>query len=197
MASTGMTPDLAPPYVLDARGSRFVVRATAGGPFSAFGHNPTIAIRQFTGDVRFRPEAPEQSSLRLRIDPNSLAVTGEVNDKDRHEMERMMREEVLETSSFNEITFQSSTVEPNQIAAGMYRMKIAGKLNLHGVERDLEISCNVTAGEDSLRAYGDFTVRQTDYGIELVSVAGGAVKLKDELKFSFDIVAHRSRESGG
>jgi hypothetical protein len=42
-----------------------------------------------------------------------------------------------------------------------------------------------------LRASGDFSLNQTDYGIKLVSVAGGALKLKDELKFSFEIVAWR------
>ena len=42
-----------------------------------------------------------------------------------------------------------------------------------------------------LRASGEFTVRQTDYGIKPVSVAGGALKVKDELKFSFDIVARK------
>ena len=43
-----------------------------------------------------------------------------------------------------------------------------------------------------LRANGEFSVRQTDYGIKPVSVAGGALKLKDELKCSFDIVARKS-----
>jgi hypothetical protein len=42
-----------------------------------------------------------------------------------------------------------------------------------------------------LRASGEFALKQTDYGIKLVSVAGGALKLKDELKFSFEIVARR------
>ena len=38
---------------------------SATGLLSAFGHNPTIAIRKFTGEAWFRPQAPEQSSLRL------------------------------------------------------------------------------------------------------------------------------------
>ena len=33
-----------------------------------------------------------------------------------------------------------------------------------------------------LRASGEFSLNQTDFGIKLVSVAGGALKLKDELK---------------
>jgi hypothetical protein len=44
-----------------------------------------------------------------------------------------------------------------------------------------------------LRASGDFTLNQSDYQIKSVSVAGGALKVKDQLKFSFAMVA---REQG-
>ena len=37
------------------------------------------------------------------------------------------------------------------------------------------------------------SLKQTDYKIKLVSVAGGTLKLKDELKFSFDIAAQSER----
>ena len=184
---------LAPSYLVDAAKSRFLVRASASGLLSAFGHNPTIAIRDFTGEAWFRPQSPEQSSLRLEIAAASLAVTGDVNDKDRYEMERAMREDVLETARYPQIEFASSGIQASRITEGMYRMKLAGKLTLHGVERYLEVPCNVTVSDDGLRANGEFSIRQTDYGVRLVSVAGGALKLKDELKFSFDIVAHRRR----
>ena len=48
-----------------------------------------------------------------------------------------------------------------------------------------------------MRANGEFTIRQTDYGIRLISVAAGTLKLKDELKFTFDIVAHRKQGAAG
>jgi hypothetical protein len=42
-----------------------------------------------------------------------------------------------------------------------------------------------------LRISGDFTLRQSDYGIKPVSFAAGALRLKDELKFNFEMVARR------
>ena len=42
-----------------------------------------------------------------------------------------------------------------------------------------------------LRISGDFVLRQSDYGIKPVSFAGGALRLKDELKFTFDLVARQ------
>jgi len=184
---------LAASYTLDAARSRFLVRAYATGLLSSFGHNPVIAIQSFTGEVSFRPDAPDQSSLRIKIDASSLAVTGSVNEKDRREIEQSMRQDVLETASYPEITFESASAQSTRIADGMYRVKIAGKLMLHGITRDLEITCNFTVDEETLRANGEFSIRQTEFAIRPVSAAGGTIKLKDELKFNFDIVGRRRR----
>jgi polyisoprenoid-binding protein YceI len=190
-SSANPAPDNVPEYVIDAAKSRFQVRATASGMLSAFGHNPVVSIRGFNGEVWFRPQAPEQSSLRIAIHAASLAIAGDVNEKDRQEMDRAMKQDVLETDRYPEIRFEGSGVQASKITEGMYRVTLAGKLTLHGVERDLTFPCNVTVGEENLRANGEFSIRQTDHRITLVSVAGGALKLKDELKFSFDIAAHR------
>lgn len=57
----------------------------------------------------------------------------------------------------------------------------------------IPVNAQVTASGDRLRASGEFSILQSNFGIPLVKVAGGALKLKDELKFDFDIVA-RKRE---
>ena len=197
MVPTNEAEGLAPSYVLDAGMSRFQVKAYASGVLSAFGHNPTIAIRSFTGEAWFRSQAPEQSSVRLEIDAASLAMSSDANEKDRREIERMMREEVLETERFPQIRFASSGMEASQLAEGMYTMKILGTLSLHGEERDVVIPCTAMIDPERLRANGEFSIRQTDYRIRLVSVAGGTLKLKDELKFQFDLVGKRRREDFG
>jgi hypothetical protein len=42
-----------------------------------------------------------------------------------------------------------------------------------------------------LRAAGELTIRQSDYRIQPVSAAAGTIRLKDELKLSFDISARK------
>jgi hypothetical protein len=44
---------------------------------------------------------------------------------------------------------------------------------------------------ESLRASGEFVLRQKDYEIRPPIIAGGVVSIKDELKFSFDVVARK------
>jgi len=178
-------------YRVDGRRSRFVVKAFATGLLSAFGHSPTIAIRDFAGEARFSPDHVEAASLTLRINADSLAVADDVRDSDRREMERQMREDVLETARYPEIVFESTEVAAEQVMGSQYRARIKGNLSLHGVTRPCVIDAQVIAGEDTLRANGEFPLRQSAFNIKQVSAVGGTIKLKDELKFSFDIVAYR------
>lgn len=180
-------------YRVDAGRSRFVVKAFVTGMFSAFGHSPTIAIRDFAGEAQFDPDSLKDASLNLRIKADSLEVTDDVSDKDRREIERQMRDDVLETNRYPEIVFESTDVSADKITGGQYRARINGNLSLRGVTRNCTINAQVTVTEGGLRAHGEFPLRQSDYNIKPVSAAGGTIKLKDELKFSFDMVAHQGR----
>lgn len=179
-------------YRIDAGRSRFTVQGSADGLFSMFGHDPVIAICGFGGDARFVPGTLESASLLVLVQPDSLAVVNKVSDKDRREMERAMREDLLEIARYPEIVFMSTSISASRTSESRHRARIVGKLSLHGVTRDHSIDAQLTLGEDGLRAQGEFQLRQTDYNIKPVSVAGGALKMKDELKFSFDILAGKS-----
>lgn len=179
-------------YRLDAGQSRFTVQAFAEGLFSSFGHNPTIAIRDFGGELEFVPDTLEAGRVRMTIKADLLAVTDDVKEKDRLEIERMMRADVLEVSKYPEIVFESTSVTASRVAAGRYRTRVIGNLTLHGVTQpNVWISAEVTTGEGTFRARGEFTLKQTDYKIKPVSVAGGTLKVKNELKFKFDIAAEK------
>lgn len=178
-------------YVIDGRSSRFTVRAFAAGMLSAMGHNPTVGIRDFGGEVRFNPDKLEAGSFRLAIKASSLAVQDDISEKDRREIERLMNQQVLETAKFPETLYEAPAVSVTKLSDSLYSATLNGSLTLHGVTRGQPIAARITLLGSMLRASGDFTLRQSDYNIKPVSVAGGALKLKDELKFSFEIVARR------
>jgi polyisoprenoid-binding protein YceI len=181
-------------YQLDPAASRFTVQAFAEGLLSMFGHDPLIGVKDFQGEASFVPETFENASLKLTINANSLRVVNDVKEKDRKDIERTMRDEVLETGKYPEIVFQSNNVLLNQIGEGRYRARVIGNLTLHGVtQSNISINGEVTLNNDGLKAKGDFAIKQTDYKIKLVSVAGGTLKIKNEVKGRFDILA-RSAE---
>jgi polyisoprenoid-binding protein YceI len=178
-------------YLLDKSASRFTVRVFAGGMLSALGHSPTLAIRDFDGEASFDLAAPSQASLRIKIRADSIEVADDVSSKDRREMESTMKQKVLETSNFPEIAYESAGISAEPVADGRYKVAMNGGLSLHGVTRRFPVTMQVTLNGDMMRAYGEFSLLQSDYAIKPITVAGGALKVKDELKFAFDIVARK------
>ena len=183
-------------YELDASRSTFTVQAFAAGLLAGLGHNPTIGIRDFAGEVGFAPGTFAEASLRIVVRTASLAVLDNVKEKDRQEIERTMRDDVLEVDRHPEVVFQSTSVTVTRIVEGRYKARIVGDVTLHGVTRNgLWVLAQITSSGDELRAQGDFTLKQTDYDIKLVSVAAGALKVKDELKFTFDLVGRKAPDA--
>ncbi len=182
---TATTGTAAGHYLIDKSASRFTVRAFASGMLSMMGHNPTIAIRDFTGEANLDPAAPAQASLRIQIRADSLEVADEIGEKDRREIESTMKQNVLETAKYPEIVFESTQATADQVGDGRYKLAINGNLSLHGVTRN---ASGDRAG-DAQRRYAPSlrsrpSILQSNYGIAPVSVAGGTLKLKDELKFT-------------
>jgi polyisoprenoid-binding protein YceI len=178
-------------YVIDARASRFTVQAFASGILSAMGHNPRVGIRTFSGEVDFNADAAQASGFRLSMKANSLDVLDDISDKDRLEIERMMNEQVLEPAKYPAIVYEAPTVTITRTEGNLYSATLNGTLSFHGVTRNQSVSARIAAFNEMLRASGEFTLNQSDYGIKPISIAGGTLKVKDELKFSFEMVARQ------
>ena len=176
-------------YRVDAAASKFTAQAFAEGLFSAFWHDPVVGIRDFQGEAQFVPGSFENASLKLTINVRSLAVVNDVKEKDRQEIERMMQGEVLESDKYPEIVFESSNIALTRLGEGRYRARVIGALTLHGVrQNNLWLNGEVSIDGGSIRTRGEFALKQTDFKIKPVSVAGGTLKLKNEVKCWFDVV---------
>jgi polyisoprenoid-binding protein YceI len=178
-------------YGIDAMVSRFTVQAFASGFLSAFGHNPKFAIRDLKGEVNFDPEQIEKSTMHLAIRADSLSLMDNVSDKDRREIESETREKVLEIARYHEIVFDIAGATVNKADNGQANVILNGQLSLHGVTRQQKVPATLVVTGEMLRAFGELSLRQMDYGIKPVSAIGGGLKVKDEVKFAFDIVARR------
>ncbi len=177
-------------YKLDPNQSHFLVKTGSGGVFGAFGHKHTIAIQNFSGTLQFDPTHLETSSLEMNIKADQLEVIpGKKDAKDKPKIEQEMREKVLETSQYPEIHFKSTSISATKIAENEYDAKILGDLTLHGVTRNIPIQAKVTMLENQVKGNGEFLIMQTDYKIKPYSAAGGTVKVKDKLNFSFEVIA--------
>lgn len=179
-------------YVIDTRASQFTVQAFASGLISAVAHSPKIAIRDWQGEVRAPSAALQDVSMRIRVNSGSLEVLDEMSDADRREIHRVMNREVLESDRYPEIMYESTQVLTEKMKDDLYRLSVQGRLNLHGESNEQGFVAQVSLGVDSARAHGTFTVLQSDFNVRIASIAGGTLKLQDELKFYFYVVARKA-----
>jgi polyisoprenoid-binding protein YceI len=112
-----------------------------------------------------------------------------VSAKDSAEIENTMRQEVLEISRYPEIVFVSRDVSMRQIAETRYAVQINGFLSLHGETRGQSINTEAEISGKTIRAQGEFKLKQSDFNIKKVKALGGTLKVKDEVEISFDITA--------
>jgi polyisoprenoid-binding protein YceI len=182
-------------YRVNPESSRFTMQAFAEGLLSAFGHSPKLAAREFSGEVSIENEQIETATLRFVVKAESLSVIDDVNEKDRTEIERATRDDVLEAARYPEIVFEGKVGSSDRIYEGFYRVQIGGEVLLHGVKRTQHLDFQVRLSDDTVRAEGEAFLKQSEFGIKKVSVAGGAMRVKDEVKLSFLIVAEKSPDA--
>jgi len=97
--------------------------------------------------------------------------------------------QVLESDSYPDVVYECSRATTTWVGEGQYWGTLNGDLTLQGVKRNQPAPVRISVNSDVLPATGDFSIRQSKYEIRPVSAAAGTVKLKDELKLSFDIFA--------
>ena len=141
--------------------------------------------------MSFVPGTLADAKLRVVVKTSTLEVLDELREADRRELHRVMYDEVLEAKKFPEAVFESSTVSGDRLKENLNRVNVEGQLALHGVTNGQSFFSQVAFGVDTFRAYGEFTLLQSDYGIRVASIAGGTLKLQDELKFSFYVVGRK------
>jgi polyisoprenoid-binding protein YceI len=166
------------PREIDSQKSVMTVRVFKSGLFSAFGHEHEISVPIENGTLN-----ESVPSVELAVDARKMRVMDkDVSEKDRTEIqEAMLGPKVLDTRQFPQIRFSSTAVE----SKGSGHWAVRGDLSLHGQTHP--VTLEVRGGEGHYR--GAAELKQRAFGIEPVSVGGGTVKVKDELRVEFQIVA--------
>jgi len=173
-ALSAVTADAGP---IDVHRSKLTVFVYKSGLFSAFADNHVINAPIASGTITTAPspaiELVVNAAELVPLDPDLDAA------KRTEVRTRMLGGEVLDTAKFPTIKFESTAIEP----AGTDRWKVSGRLTIHGVTRAVTFPVARSDG----RYRGETRIRQTDFGIKPIRIAGGTVSVKDELKIEFEI----------
>jgi len=167
---SSMPPSFAAEHAIDTAQSAITIHVGKAGLFSAAGHEHTVIAPIAEGTI----DDSEPGRVRFTVKASSLTVQPE---KDQAEVQRDMQTKVLESERYPEIRFESTSVR----RLSDERWTVAGNLTLHGATNPVTAEVRKTgAGFE-----GQASLRQSQFGIKPVSAAGGAVRVKDELKIEF------------
>jgi polyisoprenoid-binding protein YceI len=164
---------------IDRAHSKITVYVYKTGVLSGLAHNHEIEAPIESGEIN-NSESP---SVEVRVDSRKLRVSDpEASDSARTTIQATMQgAEVLDVARFPEIHFRSTEVEPS----GTDHWVIHGSLELHGQSHPISFEVLLKDGFYQ----GAAVLKQTGFGITPVKVAGGTVKVKDEVKVAFSIAA--------
>ena len=181
-------------YILDNSKGKFIAHAFAGGLLWFKGHDHYLAARDFSGQVELTPGSITPASLRLVVKANSLEETGtDFTDEQKKIINKEIHDIVLHPDQYPEIIFQSTSVIAKPAAAGQYDVRIVGNLTLHGVTRQETIPVKLSLTDKDLQAVGQFSIDRDDYKVKATSAVHGLVRVRDSVRFEFDIVGHREQ----
>lgn len=178
-------------YEVDPAASTMTVHVGKAGLFKFAGHEHEVTAPIASGRIEADPADLARSSVTLRFRAADLRVTGKDEPPDDlpKVQEAMLGPKVLDAARFDTIQFTSRTVAGRALPDGVWDLRLEGDLLLHGVTRPVTVPVRVRRGADGLLSVeGTAVVRQTDFGIKPISVAG-VVNVKNELGLTFRVQA--------
>jgi len=145
------------------------------GLLASFGHDLELAVTRF--DIRVDPEARRADAsfdaASLRVERAFKGgVEHRLSDADRRGIEDNARRDVLSVTRYPEVRFRTTRV--TDVQGGW---DVAGKLMLHGKERDLQVQLRLVGD----RYVASIPLRQEDYGIRPYSTFFGGLKVKSDV----------------
>jgi polyisoprenoid-binding protein YceI len=177
---SAQTPKGANSNPIDVEHSTITVHVYRSGLFSFAGDNHQIEapIASGTVDQAARTVDLTVDVRRMRVLDPSLSAS-----KRSQVQEKMLSPDVLDPDRYSEIKFRSTRVEQE----GNNKFSVNGNLTLHGQTRPVNVSVLST----QLHYRGSATLRQTEFGIKPISIGGGTIKVKDEVRIDFDVVTRQ------
>jgi polyisoprenoid-binding protein YceI len=173
--------------------SQVRIHVGKSGLFSEFAHEHDVSAPAFSGEVSWNKSDLSDGKVTATFDARRMTVIPEHEPKDAPKVQAtMLGPEVLDTAKFPRIRFSSKQVTSKPGASGEVQLQVTGELELHGMIRPITVPLRVEVGNGILEASGSVVLRQTDFGIKPIRLAGGAVTVPDEITVQLKLIARES-----
>lgn len=192
-------------YRLSSEQSRLHILVYRGGTMAQLGHNHVISSNSLSGYVWLH-DSLDRSGFNISLPVNELLVDdaqtrlaegaefrSTVSDAARAGTKtNMLKPEQLDGERYPVIRLHSLS-----IGGSREQPQIRVQIVIKDQMREANVSARLTSSVDTLHVTGEFSLRQTEFGIQPYSVAMGAIQVQDQLTIKFELVAVQVQESNG
>lgn len=184
--------NMAKTYSMLAAQSQLTLTLTQQGLLRTIHPLHHVGVKSFTGRIQL-PADESKALAELEAEAKSFAnIDKSMSEFERSGFHKVLHENVLASDRFPTIKFRSVSVTNIQKTGENRSFTLNGDLTLRGVTRRVAFPVKVTINGNQLRATGEETIKQTDFGITPYAGGLGAIKIGDQLTVSFVIVAVRN-----
>jgi polyisoprenoid-binding protein YceI len=134
----------------------------------------------------------DETRIAVEVEAETKSLTNadeSMTEFERREFHNVLNNSVLESDKFPMIKFISVSVSDARKSGETRSFTLNGDLTMRGVTKRVSFPVTVTISKDQLRATGDAELKQTDFGIKPYSGKLGMIRIGDEVKINFAIVA--------
>jgi hypothetical protein len=163
---------------IDLNKSSLTIRVFKSGVFSAFAHDHEIRAGIREGEI----DSSAHPSVQLRVNSGKMGVLDpDISEDDRAKIQHtMLGPAVLDAEHFPEISYHSTAITKS----GDNHWEVRGNLTLRGKTQPVVAAVSFESGHYR----GSASFKLSAFGISPIRIAGGTVKVKDEVKIEFDIL---------
>jgi polyisoprenoid-binding protein YceI len=177
-------------YTIDLSQSLVAATLTQEGFIARRYPTHRIEVKNFSGRITMSAKDENQVAVEVEAETKSLTnVDQGMSDFERKEFHAILNDTVLESDKFPKINFASVSINDVQKSGDARSFTLNGDLTLRGVTRRVSFPVKVTMSGEELRATGEAKLKQSDFGIQPYSGKLGMIKIGDEVKINFSIVA--------
>lgn len=176
-------------YAFDATASEINITLKQDGLMGRRYPTHRVLAKSFNGKI----ELPaDETKIEIEVSAETKMLTNvdaTMSEFERKEFHASLRGPILEADKFPAIKFTSVSVTGLQKDADVRTFTLNGDLTLHGVTRRVAFPVTVTLKEKELRATGEGKLKQSDFGLTPFEKGMGLIKIGDEVKVGFSIIA--------
>lgn len=177
-------------YTIDLSQSKVIATLKQEGFIARRYPTHRVEVKNFSGKIEISERDETRIAVEVEAESKSLTNADEsMSEFERREFHNVVRNVVLESDKFPKIKFVSVSVSDARKSGDTRTFTLNGDLSLRDATRRVSFPVTVTIAKDQLRATGAAELKQTDLGIAPYSGKLGLIKIGNELKIDFAIVA--------